>query len=96
MTKNNKKTRYSVLFKKNALDMVLNYGYSVHKAAELVGVGAGTLYRWKSQQKIEEMRSNSTNDKKDISEIIQLRQENKKLVKENKTLKNTILIFSKN
>ena len=96
MTKNNKKTRYSVLFKKNALDMVLNCGYSVHKAAELVGVGAGTLYCLKYQQKIEEMRSNSINDKKDISEIIQLRQENKKLVKENKTLKNTILIFSKN
>lgn len=96
MIKNNKNPRYSILFKKNALDMLLNCGHSVHKTANLVGVGVGTLYRWKSQQEIENIKIDSINDKKDISEIIQLRQKNKKLTKENRILKNTILIFSEN
>lgn len=96
MKKNKTMPRYSELFKKNALDMVFNCGYSVHKAASLVGIGAGTLYRWKSKKEIDDIKSNVINYKNSIPEIIQLREENKKLAKQNQILKRTMLILSEN
>lgn len=82
--------QYDDYFKKEAVNLVLEQGYSVADAAKALGVATSLLYKWKTEQtKIPLL----TEDEK--AELKRLRKENRELKMEKEILKKASAYFAK-
>lgn len=93
MTKKRANRTYSPEFKKEAVALVTEQGYSVAKAAESLGIRANLLYRWKDNE--EAVASGSVPSRDERAELIRLRKENKELRMEKEILKKASAFFAK-
>ena len=84
---------YTVEFKKEAVALVTEQGYSVLKAAESLGITDKLLYNWKA--KFEAEQSGSTLNEDERAELKRLRKENKELKMEKEILKKASAFFAK-
>lgn len=92
MTKKRTNRTYTPEFKKEAVALVTEQGYSVAKAAESLGIRANLLYRWKDHQEAAKAGS-ITGDER--AELIRLRKENKELRMEKEILKKASAFFAR-
>jgi transposase len=76
---------YTVEFKKEAVALVTEQGYSVSKAAESLGITDKLLYNWKAKFEAEQSGVSLNVDEK--SELLKLRKEVKELRMEKEILK---------
>lgn len=92
MTKKRRKA-YSTEFKKEAVALITEKGYSVQEAAKAVSVDENYLNRWKRIYENEAQRDGLSKLERD--ELIQLRRENKQLKMEKEILKKASAFFAK-
>ena len=80
-------------FKRDAVSLVTEQGYSIAEAARSLGIGAGLLGRWKreheAQARGEEM------DKDEREELKRLRRENRELRMEKEIFKKASAYFAR-
>ncbi|BBP44690.1 hypothetical protein THMIRHAS_22470 [Thiosulfatimonas sediminis] len=76
---------YTDEFKKEAVALVTDQGYSVAEAAESLGVRTNLIYKWK--EKFEAQANGSALSQDERAELKQLRAENKRLKLEKEILK---------
>ena len=93
MTKKRTNRVYSPEFKKEAVALVVNEGYSVAQAAESLGIRANLLYRWKDNEEAKASGSVPSSDER--AELIRLRKEVKELRMEKEILKKARAFFAK-
>ena len=93
MTKKRTHRVYSPEFKKEAVALVVNEGYSVTKAAELLGIRANLLYRWKDNEEAKVLGSAPSSEER--AELVRLRKEVKELRMEKEILKKASAFFAK-
>lgn len=84
---------YPKEFKEEAVNLVLEQGYSVPEAAKSLGIGANLLYRWKQQ--LEDQQQGKTLAEDEREELKRLRKENKLLRMEKDILKKASAFFAK-
>ena len=84
---------YPKEFKKEAVALVTEQGYTVAEAAESLGVRANQLYDWKA--KIEAAKQDGALSVDERSELKRLRKENKTLRIEKEILKKASAFFAK-
>lgn len=86
--KRGKYKRHSREFKEEAVNLVVERGYSVAEAARNLGINANMLGRWK-----QELAGNApSGDEK--AELLRLRKENKRLRTEREILKKAAAFFA--
>ncbi len=85
--------QYSKEFKGEAVNLVLEQGYSVPEAAKSLGIATNMLYRWKQQ--IEEQRQGKAVSEDERDELKRLRKEVKQLRMEKEILKKASAFFAK-
>ena len=83
--------QYPIEFKKEAVALVLDQGYSVSDAAESLGITTKLLYAWKAKIENERQGTLLTGDERE--ELKRLRKENKELRMEKEILKNRLHSF---
>ena len=76
---------YTAEFKKEAVGLVTEQGYSVSKAEESLGITDKLLYNWKAKFEVEQSGVNFNVDEK--AELLKLRKEVKELRMEKEILK---------
>lgn len=76
---------YTVEFKKEAVALVTEQGYSVAKAASSLGITDKLLYNWKAKFEAEQSGACLNTDER--AELLKLRKENKELRMEKEILK---------
>lgn len=84
---------YSKDFKEEAVNLVLEQGYSVPEAAKSLGIATNMLYRWKQQ--IEDQRQGIALGEDERDELKRLRKEVKQLRMEKEILKKASAFFAK-
>jgi transposase len=47
---NQKRRQYTVEFKKEAMELITNHGYTIAEAARNLGIRGGILGRWRREQ----------------------------------------------
>lgn len=85
--------QYPPEFKQEAVNLVLEQGYTVPEAAKSLGVSTTLLYKWKD--KIEAERGGKDLSKDEREELLQLRKENRTLRMEKEILKKASAFFAK-
>jgi transposase len=80
-------------FKEEAVNLVLEQGYSVPEAARSLGIATNMLYRWKQQ--IEDQRQGMALGEDERDELKRLRKEVKQLRMEKEILKKASAFFAK-
>ena len=80
-------------FKRDAVALVTEQGYSIIEAARSLGVGPGVLGRWKREH--EEQVRGETLDQDEREELKRLRRENRELRMEKEILKKASAYFAK-
>jgi len=86
--------KYTQEFKKEAVKLVTEQGYSISEAGRNLGVNPCVLGRWKRE--IEEMDSFAPDNPKALKEELRrLRKENKNLKMEREILKKAAAFFAK-
>lgn len=85
--------QYSKEFKEEAVNLVLEQGYSVPEAAKSLGIATNMLYRWKQQ--LEDQRHGVTVGENERDELKRLRKEVKQLRLEKEILKKASAFFAK-
>ena len=85
MTEKRTYKTYSDEFKKEAVALVTEQGYSVAEAAQSLGVRTNLLYKWKD--KLESQAKGIVLDPDERAELKKLRAENKRLKVEKEILK---------
>ena len=93
MTTENKRRKFNAEFKKEAVALVIEQGYSVSKAAKAVDVSENNLRRWKKD--FEQIASGEKLDTDERAELAKLRKENKELRMEKEILKKASAFFAK-
>ncbi len=84
---------YSQEFKKEAVSLVTEQGYSVAEAAKSLGIAINMLYNWKA--KFEANQKGKVLDENERSELQRLRKENRNLRMEKEVLKKASAFFAK-
>ncbi|NRB40241.1 MAG: transposase [Pseudomonadales bacterium] len=93
MTTENKRIKFDTNFKKEAVALVTEQGYSISKAANVVDVSENNLRRWKKD--FEQVASGEKLDTDERAELAKLRKENKELRMEKEILKKASAFFAK-
>jgi transposase len=92
-----KRRQYSAEFKKEAVGLVTNQGYSVAEAAKNLGIYVGILNRWRREQlKAPQNAFPGTGHRSpEVEELERLREENRRLKMEREILKKAAAFFAK-
>lgn len=85
--------RFTPEFKKDAVALITEQGYSIVKAAQAVDVSENNLRRWKKE--LEQEVSGDRLNADERSELARLRRENKELRMEKEILKKASAFFAK-
>ena len=80
--------QYPPSFKKEAVALVIEQGYSVAEAARSLGIRANQLYDWKA--KLELDKAGETLSANEREELHRLRKENKRLLMEKEILQGAL------
>jgi transposase len=92
MKESAKRRLYSEQFKKEAVSLVTEHGYTIAQAAQVVDTGEKNLQRWVKQQAQE--RSSECLDADERAELQRLRREVKTLRMEKEILKKASAFFA--
>jgi transposase len=89
--------RYTKEFKKEAVELVSNQGYTVIEAARNLGINDGMLGRWRREQLKDQQHAfpGTGHQSVEAEELKRLREENRKLKLEREILKNAAVFFAK-
>lgn len=93
-----KRTRYSVEFKRHAVELLEKREQSATDLARELGVRQNQLYKWREELKRKgdtAFPGSGRPPKEQMSELSRLRQENKRLQEENDILKKAAVYFAK-
>jgi len=82
--------KHDEAFKKDAVNLVLEEGYSITQATKSLEISTGLLYKWKAEQ-IQE----SILDSDEKAELKRLRKENRELKMEKEILKKASAYFAR-
>lgn len=93
MTTERKRRRFRLEFKKDAVALVTEQGYSIAKAAQAVDTSENNLRRWKKELEQEARGERLTAEER--AELVRLRRENKELRMEKEILKKASAFFAK-
>ena len=93
MTTERKRRTFDPEFKKEAVALVTEQGYSIAKAAQAVDTSENNLRRWKKEFEQEASGERLTTDER--AELARLRKENKELRMEKEILKKAAAYFAK-
>ena len=93
MSEKRTKRSFTDDFKKEAVALVAEQGYSVSKAAEAVGVTAAMMYKWIEKEKAQASGSALAEDER--AELKRLRKEVRELRMEKEILKKASAYFAK-
>ena len=93
MSKKRTYKSYTQEFKKEAVALVTEQGYTVPKAAESLGIRTNQLYQWK--QKIEQSKQGVLLSEDEKGELASLRKEVKQLRMEKEILKKASAFFAR-
>lgn len=93
MTTDRKRRTFDPEFKKEAVALVTEQGYSIAKAAQAVDTSENNLRRWKKELEQEAQGQRLTADER--AELARLRKENKELRMEKEILKKASAFFAK-
>ena len=85
--------RFSTEFKKEAVALVTEQGYSYAKAAQAVDTSENNLRRW--QKELEQETTGESLSALERAELVRLRRENKELRMEKDILKEASAFFAK-
>jgi len=94
---NQKRRRYTGEFKREAVELITNQGYSIAEAARNLGVPRGMLGRWRKEQ-LEKQQSafpGTGHQSFEAEELRHLREENRRLKLEREILKKAAAFFAK-
>jgi transposase len=92
-----KRRRYTAEFKKEAVDLVINQGYTIAEAARNLGIRRNMLGRWRREQLQGPQNAfpGSGHQSAELEELKSLREENRKLRLEREILKKAAVFFAK-
>ena len=92
-----KRRRYTAEFKKEAVDLVMNQGYTIAEAARNLGIRRNMLARWRKEELQESQKAfpGSGHQSAGLEELKSLREENRKLRLEREILKKAAVFFAK-
>ena len=93
MTAKNPRRQFDIEFKKEAVTLVTEQGYSIGKAAKAIDVNDNNLRRWKKEFEQEATGEPLSVDER--AELARLRRENKELRMEKDILKKASAFFAK-
>ena len=93
MTTESKRRQYAPEFKKEAVALVTEQGYSIAKAAQVVDAGENNLRRWKKELAQEAGGARLNADER--AELARPRRENKELRMGKEILKKASAFFAK-
>lgn len=93
MTSERRRRRFTPEFKKDAVALVTEQGYTVAKAAQAVDTSENNLRRWKKE--LEQEASGERLNADERAELARLRRENKELRMEKEILKKASAFFAK-
>jgi transposase len=93
MTDTNSRQKFTKEFKKEAVSLVTEQGYSLAQAAEAIGVREDYIRRW--QRDIEKQTKPSALSAPERDELLRLRRENKQLKMEKEILKKASAFFAR-
>ena len=92
-TKNRQRRNYTEDFKRDAVALVTEQGYSLANASRSLGVGANVIGRWKREY--EAQTSGEALGKDEREELKRLRRENRELRMEKDILKKASAYFAR-
>ena len=92
-TETRKRRNYTEDFKRDAVALVTEQGYSIAKAAQAVDTSENNLRRWKKE--LEQEASGERLNADERAELARLRRENKELRMEKEILKKASAFFAK-
>ena len=92
-----KRRQYTAEFKKEAVGLVTNQGYTAVEAAKNLGIYVGILNRWRREQsKAPQNAFPGTGHRSpEVEELERLREENRRLKMEREILKKAAAFFAK-
>lgn len=92
-----KKRRYTREFKKEAVELVTNQGYTVAETARNLGISDGILGRWRREQLNGQQNAfpGTGHQSPEVEELKRLREENRRLKIEREILKKAAAFFAK-
>ena len=93
MTTERKRRRFTPEFKKDAVALVTEQGYSIAKVAQAVDTSENNLRRWKKE--LEQEARGERLPAEERAELVRLRRENKELRMEKEILKKASAFFRK-
>ena len=89
-----KRNSYTREFKIQAVELLNSSGKSGHQIEEELGIGEGTIYRWRRQLEENGEVAFPGNGNERDKEVAELRRENAELREEREILRKAIAIFS--
>lgn len=92
MKKKSARRVHSEEFKREAVKLVTEQGYTVAEASRNLGISSNVLYRWKSKFAAEREQESLSDDER--MELARLRSENKRLRMERDILKKATAFFA--
>jgi len=97
MTTERKRKQYTAEFKKEAVGLVSNQGYTVAEAPRNLGIARSMLDRWQREFKTQEHDAfpGSGHQSPELEELKRLRAENQRLKMEREILKKAAAFFAK-
>ncbi len=97
MNKKQERVKYTKEFKKDAINLVTEQGYSANEAARRLGVGQSNVSRWVREfRKEQQSGAEGEIPRKELeAEVKRLRKENQRLQMEREILKKAAAFFAK-
>jgi len=92
-----KRRQYTTEFKREAVGLVTNQGYTITEAAKSLGIRAQMLGRWRREQlqKQQSAFPGTGHQPPEVAEMNRLREENRRLKLEREILKKAAAFFAK-
>ena len=92
-----KRKKYTAEFKKEAVDLVSNHGYSIAEAARNLGIRGSMLGRWRREQSkgLQNAFPGTGHQSAEAEELKRLREENGRLKLEREILKKAAAFFAR-
>ncbi len=94
---NNKRRQYTAEFKKEAVTLVINQGYTIAETARNLGIRPNMLSRWRQEylNNQQDAFPGTGQQSGETNELNRLREENRKLKMEREILKKAAAFFAR-
>lgn len=92
-----KRRQYTVEFKREAVDLIINHGYTTADAARNLGIRSNILSRWRREHLRNPQNAfpGTGHQSSEIEELKRLREENRRLRLEREILKKAAAFFAR-